>query len=188
VTKHGNRKTWALLLCTVMLLIPRAKAEELQALRGFLVPVGSVPTPLPLVNPQGRTVSLADFRGKPLLVNFYTVHCPPCHREVPVLNAVQAARTDWQVLAVTPDAPSEAAAYVTSKGLKWPVAAGAQAYLRHTLGVMSFPSFALFDAQGRLLATTPGNQLGGEDGHATQEGIQAWVNRELGRDRGLTAR
>jgi thiol-disulfide isomerase/thioredoxin len=34
----------------------------------------------------GRTIQLADFRGKPLLINFWATWCGPCRIEIPMLN------------------------------------------------------------------------------------------------------
>ena len=32
---------------------------------------------------HGKEVKLSDYRGKPLIVNFWFVNCPPCRKEVP---------------------------------------------------------------------------------------------------------
>jgi hypothetical protein len=60
--------------------------------------------------------------------------------------------------------------------LNWPIAANARALLFDQLDVQASPAFALLDANGRLLATVQANQLGGEDGHATVDGIEAWID------------
>jgi len=43
---------------------------------------------------DGRSVALSTFRGKPTVVNLWATWCPPCRREMPVLRAAQAVRTD----------------------------------------------------------------------------------------------
>ncbi|MEZ5707018.1 MAG: TlpA disulfide reductase family protein [Burkholderiaceae bacterium] len=42
-------------------------------------------------NLQGQPLSLAAFRGRPLLVNFWATWCPPCVEELPLLNAFYEA-------------------------------------------------------------------------------------------------
>jgi thiol-disulfide isomerase/thioredoxin len=62
-------------------------------------------TPAPEVvfsDPDGKPVKLADFAGKPLLVNLWASWCAPCVKELPTLDAL--ARTHKvQVLAVSQD-------------------------------------------------------------------------------------
>lgn len=50
----------------------------------------------------GKTVKLADFAGKTLLVNLWGVWCPPCRREMPALAELQKTRggADFAVLTI----------------------------------------------------------------------------------------
>ena len=43
---------------------------------------------------EGRSLSLQDLAGKPLVINLWATWCPPCRREMPVLAAAQAANPD----------------------------------------------------------------------------------------------
>lgn len=43
-----------------------------------------------LVSIDGTAVKLADFKGKPTVVNLWATWCPPCVREMPVLHQAQA--------------------------------------------------------------------------------------------------
>ncbi|MEP7296770.1 MAG: TlpA disulfide reductase family protein [Burkholderiales bacterium] len=55
--------------------------------------------------PDGTRLVLADFRGKPLLVNFWATWCPPCIRELPLIDRFlsdQQAR-GWQVVGIAVD-------------------------------------------------------------------------------------
>ena len=123
--------------------------------------------------------NLASFRGKPLLINFYSAYCPPCIREIPKLNALMQLNPELQVLAITPDPPEDAIAYAKQRHLAWPIATPGQDYLFNTLGIKAFPTFAILDANGNLVSATYGNQLGGEDGHATLAGIAEWLESSL---------
>lgn len=54
--------------------------------------------------PDGTTKKLADFRGKPLLVNLWATWCGPCVLEMPMLDELAARRKDeLTVLTVSQD-------------------------------------------------------------------------------------
>lgn len=54
--------------------------------------------------PDGRTVTLADFRGKPLLLNLWATWCAPCVKEMPTLDALAVREGDaLQVLVLSQD-------------------------------------------------------------------------------------
>ena len=41
---------------------------------------------------DGKTVSLSDFRGKPVVLNFWASWCNPCRKEFPLFRQQLAAR------------------------------------------------------------------------------------------------
>ncbi len=57
--------------------------------------VASVGQPAPdfiLPNLDGESVSLSDFEGRPVFINFWRVNCNPCREELPYLEAVYEER------------------------------------------------------------------------------------------------
>jgi thiol-disulfide isomerase/thioredoxin len=77
-----------------------------QAPTGFAV--HESPRPLPEVqfeNGQGEAMSLADFRGKVVLLNIWATWCAPCRREMPTLERLQAelGGADFEVVALSID-------------------------------------------------------------------------------------
>ena len=77
-----------------------------QAPGGFAV--HETPRPLPDIqfeNGQGEAMSLADFRGKVVLLNIWATWCAPCRREMPTLERLQATLggPDFQVVALSLD-------------------------------------------------------------------------------------
>jgi thiol-disulfide isomerase/thioredoxin len=54
---------------------------------------------------QGRDITLADFRGRTILLNLWATWCVPCRREMPALDALQArlGGPKFQVVAVNID-------------------------------------------------------------------------------------
>lgn len=55
--------------------------------------------------PDGKSLHLADFRGRTVLLNFWATWCVPCRQEMPALDRLQAAQAggDFQVVAVNVD-------------------------------------------------------------------------------------
>lgn len=66
--------------------------------------------PLPMLSPPitdgaGRSLTLADFRGRTLLLNIWATWCPPCREEMPTLDRLQAqlGGAEFHVLALSID-------------------------------------------------------------------------------------
>ncbi|MFP3923751.1 prolipoprotein diacylglyceryl transferase family protein [Pseudomonas sp. W5-36] len=79
-----------------------------------------VPLPdLTLRNGAGESVQLRDYTGRKLVVNLWATWCPPCRREMPVLQAAQQANPDVVFLFVNQgESPREVATFLSSQGLQ----------------------------------------------------------------------
>jgi thiol-disulfide isomerase/thioredoxin len=107
--------------------------------------------------PNGEAVRVADFRGKPLLVNFWATWCPPCVEELPMLNSFHQAHKGqgWQVLGLAVDQPSAVRGFMQKLPLNFPVgmAGFAGTELSRSLGnpTGALPYSVVFDAAGSLV-------------------------------------
>ena len=64
-----------------------------RAMARTLMPVHDVPRELlspPFIDGDGRDLTLADFRGRIVLLNVWATWCAPCRREMPMLDRLQA--------------------------------------------------------------------------------------------------
>ncbi len=79
--------------------------------------------PFTLKDLQGRTVSLADYRGRPVLVNFWASWCGPCQQEFPQFVAARTAHAaqGLEVLGVIyKDSTDAALRFMKDHGAEWP--------------------------------------------------------------------
>jgi thiol-disulfide isomerase/thioredoxin len=63
--------------------------------------------PIALISMDGRAVKLDDFKGKPTVVNVWATWCPPCVREMPVLQQAQVDHPEVHFVFVNSGEPAE---------------------------------------------------------------------------------
>ena len=107
-------------------------------------------------NPDGGEISLADFRGAPVLVNLWASWCAPCIKELPTLGKLEEAQNlDGQlgVISVNQDdqAPqSSVDAFLADKKIgRFAAFRDPEMGLSVALKVQTMPTTVLYDAQGR---------------------------------------
>ena len=109
---------------------------------------------LEFVDGAGRTRSLADFKGRLVLLNLWATWCAPCREEMPALDRLQAKlggpRFEVVALSIDQQGPQAARKFYSEVGVKslaLYVDRSAQAAFK--LGAVGLPSTLLVDARGR---------------------------------------
>lgn len=75
-----------------------------------------------LIDSNGKTVSLEEFKGKIIFINFWATWCPPCIAEMPGMQKLYADYQDKMVfLFVTTDSFEKANAFLVKENLKLPI-------------------------------------------------------------------
>lgn len=117
---------------------------------------------LSLPRPDEQPLPLLSLKGQPLLVNFWATWCPPCVREMPLLDDFykQMKSSGMQMLGIAVDSPTPVRGFLSKAPVGFPVVlAGADgAGLARTLGNAQggLPYTVLADMQGRILARQMG--------------------------------
>jgi len=125
----------------------------------FLVSPSVAPLPpLTLNSLEGRSVSLADFAGKPTVINLWATWCPPCRREMPALQQAQTSNPDVNIVFVNQGEESRTiAAFLDRQGLVLSnVLVDPESRTGAALGHSALPTTLFFDANGRLAGTRIG--------------------------------
>lgn len=74
--------------------------QEVVATNKYGVYKGDIATNFQLINQKGERVSLSDYRGKKVVLNFFATWCAPCQEEMPILVNLHNKRKDITVLGV----------------------------------------------------------------------------------------
>ena len=126
------------------------------ALASFSLNIYEKGTRLPdiaLRNADGETVQLADYQGGPLVINLWATWCPPCRREMPVLENAQKQRPDVTFLFVNQaESMQSVSTYLATQGLNLDnVLFDASGRLGQAVGSMALPTTLFYQPDGRLI-------------------------------------
>jgi len=110
----------------------------------------------PFADAEGRPVTMARYRGKVLLVNFWATWCAPCVHEMPTLDRLQAALggPEFAVLTVSLDRKGMAAVgpFWQEQGYRHlPILLDSRWKTARRLGVGGLPATFLLDRKHRIL-------------------------------------
>ncbi len=108
---------------------------------------------VPLERFDGTPVSLADYRGQALVVNFWGSWCQPCVKEMPDFQQVhESLGDDVAFLGVNVnDDPEDALRMAESTGVTYDLAVDAEGELIRELGVVNFPTTVLILPDGTIV-------------------------------------
>ncbi len=102
---------------------------------------------------EGGLGSFADYRGTPLVVNFFSSTCVPCVTEMPDFEAVhQELGDEVAFLGVNfQDQVSDATALVDETGVTYDIARDPSGELARALGMVVLPSTFFVSPDGRVV-------------------------------------
>lgn len=133
-------------------------------------------TPAPdftMTDADGATLTLADFKGKPVLLNFWASWCGPCQSEMPdIQTAWKEHGTDVEFVIVNMtgmngETEQSAKAFLADAGYTFPCYFDANNSAATAFGVSSIPQTYLINAEGNII----GAYMGAMDASVLAQGI-----------------
>lgn len=127
---------------------------------------------------DGKLVSLSDFKGKVVLINFWATWCPPCVREIPrLMRVAEKYRGHGFVLlgvnTTYQDDRVKVAQFVREQGIAYPVLLDVEGVAGQKYPARLIPTSYLIDRDGKVVHT----KVGEVDEAALDEQIAALLDR-----------
>jgi peroxiredoxin len=168
----NKRSFWVALLGLVLLMgsgsialsrRPTAPGSAAPALEPM--PLVGYPAPdFALKSLTGESVRLSDFKGKPVLINFWATWCGPCRAEFPDFQEAATNNPDTLVIIgvnnTISDPPEQVAAFVTEFGVTFPILLDEQGAVMKQYRVLGMPTSIFVGRDGVIqeIMTGPVNK------------------------------
>jgi cytochrome c biogenesis protein CcmG/thiol:disulfide interchange protein DsbE len=113
---------------------------------------------LPRLEGGGRA-SLADYRGRVVVLNYWASWCDPCRDESPLLQRwhERLAKDGATVVGVdVQDVDKDALAFIEEYGLTYPMLRDGPGETRDDFGILGLPETFVIDRKGRIAAVKRG--------------------------------
>jgi len=122
-------------------------------------PSGPAPDPaapafsLPVLGQSGQQISLSDYAGKPLIVNFFASWCEPCQKETPLLARFYRAEHGRVAIVGLDenDTQANATSFTHKEGVGYPVGFDPEVTAASAYGVAGLPQTFFLDARHRIV-------------------------------------
>ena len=120
----------------------------------------------------GKIHTLADYKGKWVLINFWATWCPPCLDEIPDLIALYESRDDVMVIGIAMEYadPKDVMEYVDAMSISYPTVLGNRSIAAQIEELSMLPSTYLFNPLGQPAAR--------QIGLITREEIEAFMRHK----------
>jgi peroxiredoxin len=115
---------------------------------------GDMLAPFELEALEGGMLRTADFKGRPMVVNFWGTFCPPCVEETPALQRMYEKYQDQGVVMLGVNLGEKPVVrveqFVERFGVTYPVLLDPELTVRDRYGVRSYPTTFFIDASGKV--------------------------------------
>lgn len=108
--------------------------------------------------PDGKSLALADLRGKAVVLDFWASWCGPCNAEMPLIDSVARRFADKDVMVVgvnTSDEEENARAWLSKRALSFPTVFDGD-NTSTKFGVVNLPTLVVLSKTGKVTAVRVG--------------------------------
>ena len=145
--------------------------ELRKLLLGLLLLCASGAQAFTVVDTQGKTHRLQDYKGKWVLVNFWATWCPPCLEEMPDLQRLHEKRKDLVVIGIAMEYqdPNYVKSFAEDLLVTFPIVLDNTKIASQIGKIQGLPSTYLYSPQGTLAAQNVGA--------LTQKAVERYIDQ-----------
>ena len=107
-----------------------------------------------LLDLENKEFSLSDFKGKPLILFFWTTWCPYCRKELKLLNTLHAQflQNGVELVAINVEDPAEKVQrFMGNYPFSYRVLLDTDAEVAQAFGILGVPTYILINKEGRIV-------------------------------------
>lgn len=122
--------------------------------------VGQIPPQFKLQNAQNEEVTLNDFKGQKIILNFWATWCKPCREEMPLFEEIDQAYDDVVVLAINmanqDSGKEKVEQFLKEQNLTFPVIFDETGDVGNAYKIANLPGTYFIDEDGKIMSKVPG--------------------------------
>lgn len=160
--KRHRKKLQYIILAFVLLIGGYAIGTSLFNGKSDVLKQGDKPPAFKLLDLDGQAHSLDEYRGKPLILNFWGTFCPPCRDEMPALQSVYEQWKDKGVQLVGINLSENRLnvdSFINMVGAKFPILLDKDRMTERAYGLKQYPTTFFIDAAGNIVDVRIGGPL-----------------------------
>ena len=119
---------------------------------------------------DGKTHSLAGYKGKWVLVNYWATWCPPCLAEIPdLIELHENKKNNLVVIGIAVDfrAAKQVTDFAQSMKVTYPIVLGSPEVINQIAPVQGLPTTYLYNPEGKMVAQ--------QVGPVTLESVESYI-------------
>lgn len=117
--------------------------------------VGKAAPALTLMDMQGKQVSLSQFKGQVVILNFWATWCPPCREEMPSMEKLYRDYKDSGLVMLAVNVEENGlqavSAFLKQRSYSFPILLDSENVAQNTFGVFRFPESFIIDRNGVIV-------------------------------------
>ncbi|MGQ9666658.1 MAG: TlpA family protein disulfide reductase [Anaerolineae bacterium] len=162
------RKRWLGIIFGILVgasgLLAACRPDVPAPVRAVKAEVGYSAPDFELADLDGKSVRLSDFRGKPVVLNFWATWCPPCRQELPIFQELHQRRGNVFVLLAISEGEhqQDVLAFVQKYGYTFRVLLDPGLSVGKAYGARAIPMTLVIDPDGVIVYIRQGAVKPGE--------------------------